>query len=47
MKPLLQPPDLMHLNAAQGWLGLGNPAEAVEELEKISPQNKTKPTPLC
>ena len=31
----LQPPDSMHLTAAQGWLELGNHEEAFEELEKI------------
>ena len=34
MKPL-QPPDSMHLTAAQGWLELGNHEEAFEELEQI------------
>ncbi len=33
--PRIQPPDSLHLQAAQGWLGLGNPAEAQQELEKI------------
>ncbi|HWX20490.1 MAG TPA: tetratricopeptide repeat protein [Candidatus Binatia bacterium] len=39
MKPL-QPPDSLHLDAAQGWLGLGNHVEANAELEKISPGHK-------
>ena len=34
MEPL-QPPDSIHLTAAQGWLELGNHEEAFEELEKI------------
>jgi hypothetical protein len=34
VKPL-QPPDSMHLTAAQGWLELGNHEEAFEELEQI------------
>jgi predicted Zn-dependent protease len=33
----LQPPDLHHLNAAEGWLGLGNTAEATLELARLSP----------
>ena len=36
MKPLGHP-DSFHLQAARGWLELGNPLEANEELEKISP----------
>jgi tetratricopeptide (TPR) repeat protein len=42
----LKPPDLMHLNAAQGWLGLGNPIEANEELEKITARNRAHPDVL-
>jgi tetratricopeptide (TPR) repeat protein len=34
----LEPPDSLHLQAAQGWLELGNHIEANEELEKITPQ---------
>src|SRR5580698_6580599 len=33
----LEPPDSHFLNAAQGWLELGLPAEAQAELAKISP----------
>jgi len=40
MKPL-EPPDSFHLNAAEGWIGLGNYAAAQEELEHISPANRT------
>jgi hypothetical protein len=29
----LQPPDSMHLTAAQGWLELGNHEEAFEEMD--------------
>ena len=36
MKPLGHP-DCFHLQAARGWLELGNPLEANEELEKIAP----------
>ncbi|EEF57466.1 TPR end-of-group domain-containing protein [Pedosphaera parvula] len=32
----LEPPDSHYAQAAQGWLELGNTAEAVSELEKIS-----------
>jgi len=31
----LEPPDCHHLKAAQGWLDLGNPNEANEELKQI------------
>ena len=32
----LKPPDNFHLDAAKGWLALGNPDEANRELEKIT-----------
>lgn len=32
----LEPHDQMHLEAAEGWLGLGNQIEANEGLEKIN-----------
>jgi len=32
----IPPPDSMHLSSATGWMQLGNPAEALAELEKIS-----------
>ena len=35
MNPL-RPVDLHHLRAAEGWLELGNVAEAREELDNIS-----------
>ena len=38
MNTALQPPDTFHIQAAQGWLELGSPAEAKIELEKVSPQ---------
>lgn len=34
MQPL-EPPSLHHLSAALGWLELGNPAEALAELDRI------------
>jgi tetratricopeptide (TPR) repeat protein len=45
IKPL-EPPDTIHLSAAEGWLGLGNPLEANEELEKITPQLRNHPDVL-
>ena len=45
MKPLL-PPDNHHLAAVEGWLGLGNPAEAAQELEQISPAARQHPEVL-
>jgi hypothetical protein len=34
----------MHrMQAAEGWLGLGNPAEAAAELDKINPEYRTHP----
>jgi tetratricopeptide (TPR) repeat protein len=42
----IQPPDLHHLRAALGWLELGNPAEAGEELARISPGNLEHPDVL-
>ncbi|HZM02360.1 MAG TPA: tetratricopeptide repeat protein [Candidatus Saccharimonadales bacterium] len=33
----IEPPDNHHLSAAIGWLELGNPKEANEELKKIAP----------
>src|SRR6185503_14687913 len=35
--PKLESPDTHYLRAAQGWLELGNPAEAGEEIARISP----------
>ena len=42
----LEPPDRFHWQAAQGWLGLGNTAEASAELEKIAPALRTRPDVL-
>lgn len=42
----LQPPDSFHLQAAQGWLELGSPLEASQELDKITPQIRTHPDVL-
>ena len=46
MKPL-EPPDSFHLQAAQGWLELGNHVEANAELEKIAPELRAHPGVLC
>lgn len=42
----LQHPDTLHLQAAQGWLELGNHLEANEELECIAPQLRVHPDVL-
>lgn len=39
----LEPPDSLHLQAAQGWLELGDHIEANEELENITPKLRTHP----
>ena len=33
-------PDQQHLNAAEGWLGLGDHLSANEELEQITPKGQ-------
>jgi len=38
--------DQRHLEAAEGWLGLGNQVEAFEELELITPQLRVHPDVL-
>ncbi len=45
MKPLA-PPDSLHLQAAQGWLELGDHIEANEELEKITASLRAHPDVL-
>src|ERR1700754_3280404 len=42
----LEPPDSHLLNAAQGWLDLGMPAEAVAELKQIAPKFQEHPEVL-
>ena len=42
----LTPPDNHHLNAATGWLELGNHTEARSELAKISAANRKNPDAL-
>ena len=43
MIPTLQPPDSFHLQAAQGWLELGNCLEARQELENIGSPMRRHP----
>jgi tetratricopeptide (TPR) repeat protein len=42
----LKHPDSAHLEAAQGWLELGNWLESNEELERITPQLRAHPDVL-
>ncbi|HXT40762.1 MAG TPA: tetratricopeptide repeat protein, partial [Candidatus Angelobacter sp.] len=42
----LTPPDSHHLNAASGWLELGNAAEARAELTRVSATNRNHPATL-
>jgi len=46
MMPRLVPPDTFHLEAAQGWLELGNHVEAEAELNKITPRFRAHPAVL-
>ncbi len=45
--PKVQPPDSLHIQAAQGWLELGNHVEANEELEKVTPRMRNHPEVLA
>jgi tetratricopeptide (TPR) repeat protein len=45
VKPL-PPPESHHLRAALGWLELGNSPEAIQELERITPQFGAHPDVL-
>jgi hypothetical protein len=38
--------DRLHLEAAHGWLGLGNWREANEELDRITPHLRVHPDVL-
>jgi tetratricopeptide (TPR) repeat protein len=42
----LEPPDTLHLQAAQGWLELGNHVEAGAELKQIRPRQLSHPDVL-
>lgn len=46
VKPL-EPPGSHHLNAAQGWLGLGDYQSALDELEFIDPVLRSHPDALA
>jgi len=37
----LEPPDAFGLSAALGWLELGNPTEALIELDRLTPANRS------
>ena len=45
MKPL-EPQDQHHLKAAEGWIELGNPEEANEELDQLSAEYRAHPAIL-
>ena len=45
MRPL-EPPDRFHIEAAKGWLELGNHLEANDELERITAVNRARPEVL-
>jgi hypothetical protein len=42
----LEAPDSIHLQAAEGWIVLGNYAEANDELEQIAAANRAHPDVL-
>ena len=42
----IQRADLLHLEAAQGWLGLGDLVSASGELEEITPELRAHPDVL-
>jgi predicted Zn-dependent protease len=42
----LEAPDSIHLQAAEGWVGLGNYADANDELEQIAAANRAHPDVL-
>jgi Flp pilus assembly protein TadD len=42
----LTPPDTHHLSSAMGWLGLGLPADAEGEIQKIKHGNQSHPDVL-
>ena len=42
----IEPPDIHHLKAAEGWLELGNHLEAYEELKKVDVQQRFHPLVL-
>lgn len=42
----LESPDSLHLQAAKGWIGLGNYADANDELEQIAAASRAHPDVL-
>lgn len=46
IKPLNMP-DIFRLQAAEGWLGLGDVTSATNELREMSPAVRTHPSVLC
>ncbi len=46
MKLTLTPPDSHYLTAAVGWMELGNPSEAMRELDRISESHRRRPEVL-
>jgi Flp pilus assembly protein TadD len=42
----IEPPDLHHVRAASGWLELDCPADALQELEQLSPEARGHPEVL-
>ena len=42
----MQPPDSFYLEAAVGWVELGNPREALHELAQLSPKHADDPQVL-
>ena len=49
MKKIIKPldaPDSFHVQAAEGWLGLGDVESASNELKEISPAERTHPAVL-
>jgi len=46
MMKTLGPPDSHYLNAAVGWIELGDPLEAFDELQKVDPEFSLHPDVL-
>src|SRR5687768_15273839 len=42
----MEPPDSIHLQAAEGWIGLGDFLAANEELDAIAPEKRALPEVL-
>jgi len=46
MKNTLEPPDIFHVDAAKGWLELGDHIAANDELENVSARLRAHPDVL-